>query len=311
MDPALNKRYSALAAEGLQNISQEFADEIKRRPSIVELLEILTWALRSCGDDAFLDVHPANIIALKPEVKKGIRPISSRTQDDAAESVVGDLNDNVFVIANDFISNLITMIRSDTGQTLTLDDLCELLVRGLHLCDADLLADVNPMDIIGIKAKVYKTRKIVPRVGDVVAIPAKNGEYFLAVILAKNRFGIAYGFFEGTSKLKPISMASHPPVKRHSVYSGDELIANGRWKIISHNKELLSLFPSEPEIYHTGQNIVSGIEIGPYGSGETASGQLRPLMKEEAEELGLFSGQYRQIYTPAYLEIYLNSKLKE
>jgi len=152
-------------------------------------------------------------------------------------------------------------------------------------------------------------KKISAKVGDIVAIPAKNGEYFIAVILVKNPFGVAYGFFKRTSGIKPISIDLHPPVEPHPIYSGDPSMAHGRWKIIGHDERLLSLFPADPEIYHYQHKDKPNPDIGPYGSGETASGKLRPLTKEEAEELGLASGEYRQTYLPEVLEEHLNAKL--
>lgn len=310
MHDKLNESHIAFVAKELLGISEEFADEIERRPSSLELFEVVTWGLKSCRDDTLLDVHPANIITLEPKLKRGIKRSDIGSSLEATESAVADLNDNVFVIATEFISNLANVIKTDTGQAPTLDELCQVLVEGLHRCDDDLLVDITAAHIVGVKAELRKQRKIVSKIGDILAIPAKNGECFIGCVLAKNRFGTAYGFFEGTSQPRPISASSHLPAKRHPIYSSDEFIASGRWKIIGHDEDLLSLFPAEPEIYHREQIISSGPEIGPYGSGETASGQLRHLTKEEAEELGLLSGEYRQSYLAEYLEKCLNDTLK-
>ena len=307
MDRERNERHVALTAAGLRDISDEFADEMGRRPTSLELFEILTWGLRSCRDDALVDVHPANVIGLAPKVKGAVRV--PRGTDDA-ESAVGELNDSAFVTANDFLSELTGAIRADTGQPPTLDALCAVLVEGLQRCDEHMLVGVSPAQIVGIRTETGKARKIVTKVGDVVAIPAKNGEYFIASVLAKNRFGTAYGLFDGTSRLKPVSASSHPRPKRHPMYSGDRLVASGRWKIIGHDEGLLSLFPAEPEIYHREQVIPGGAEIGPYGSGETAEGRLRHLTLEEAEEIGLLRGDYNQAYLEEDLEDHLNSTLR-
>jgi hypothetical protein len=157
---------------------------------------------------------------------------------------------------------------------------------------------------------VSKQKKITPRIGDIVAIPAGNDEYFFALVLAKNDFGAAYGLFEGTSRLKPVSKNSHPAVNPRPVYSADDLIESDRWKIIGRDEGLLSLFPEEPEIYHRQRADRPNPLLGPYGAGETASGKLRPLTREEAEEIGLLSDEYRQSYLPDTLEKYLNAKLK-
>jgi len=311
METRLNERHFALAATGLSEISEEFFDEIESRPSSLELFEILSWGLKSCRDDTLLDVNPVTIIALKPKIKKGYKQFGSSRDGDEKESVVDDLNDNLFVVANDLISELAKTIKLDTKQAPTLDELCTVIVEGLHRCNEDLLIDISPNQIVGIKTEIRKqAKKNVSKIGDIVAIPAKNGEFFIACILTKNCFGTAYGFFEGTSQLRPISVFLHQTTKRYPIYSDDESVATGKWQIIGHDEKLLSLFPAEPEIYHSDQILDDGLQIGPYGSGETASGQLRHLTKEEAEEIGLLNGEYSQVYLSEELENYLNKKLE-
>src|SRR5690242_17384801 len=98
MNHMQDERHVVLAAAGLSAISQEFADEMERRPSSRELFEILTWGLRSCPDDVLLDVQPRAIIALTPKVKRRVKRSGSGANTDEAESAVGDLNDDVFVV---------------------------------------------------------------------------------------------------------------------------------------------------------------------------------------------------------------------
>lgn len=303
-----SKRLIALAAEGIREVADEFADELERRPTSGELFEILTWALKSGGEERLSDTHPSNLVALRPRLRKGATRADSSTED-VTDSAVAELNDAVFVAASDFLSQLTDAFKSDTGHPPTLSDLCDLLVEGLHQCGEQLLSDVAPAQVTGVRPEVRKRKRITPKIGDVVAIPAKNGEYFIAVVLTKNVFGTAFGFFEGTSAIKPVSKNSHPPIKPHPVYSDDERIAGGSWKIIGHDEDLLTLFPPEPEVYHYQHEDDPDPLVGPYGSGETASGLLRALTKEEAAELGLLTGEYRQTYMSETLENYLNSKL--
>jgi len=303
------------ATERLQEVAEEFSDAIGRRPTSTELFEILTWALKSTSDDILADIQLASIIALKPQVKKGAKPFDSWVNTKDMPSAVSDLNDATFVVAGDFLVELTNAIKQETGQLPTLDALCKSIIEVLHRCDENLLADISPAHITGVKAEVKKQQKIASKIGDIVAIPAKNGEDFIAIILAKNKYGVAYGFFEGTSKLKPVSIHAHPPVRRYPIYSSDEFTQNGRWKIIGHDEELRSLFPADPETYFRKQ-VIPGAEkyggkIGPYGSGKTATGALRDLTQAEAEEIGLLSGQYRQVYLPEILEKYLNAQLPE
>ena len=301
--------YVDLAADGMRDAAQAFADEIGRKPSLSELLEILTWALRSCRDDALSDVHPANVIALRPRVRKGAKGNSSGPDSPAMESAVQDLNDSAFVIASSFLARLVSAIKADTGQAPSTSDVCDLIAKALQV-DNHLLVALGPGDLVELEAEVRKSRKFVPKLGDIIAIPAKDGRFFVGVILDKNVFGTAYGFFEGTTGLMPFSKLSQGTPRRHAIYSGDQLIASGRWKIIGHDEKLLELFPRNPEIFHYPQSVPGNPPVGPYGSGETPSGQLRNLTKEEAQELGIVGGKYRQGYTPEYLETYLNSELR-
>jgi hypothetical protein len=311
----LQEKLIATAARGLKEVADEFADELERRPSSAELFEVVAQALKSVGDERLSDVSPANVTALKPQIKKGAKRLDSQQEAGEPEASVSDLNDAAFVVAGDLVADLADGFKRETERAPTLNELCDLLVSAAQRCDAGLLADINPADIAGVKAEVNKKRKIKAEVGDIVAIPLDDGEYAIAVILAKNTFGVAYGFFEGASKIpRPFSVNSHPPVAPHPVYSTDALVANGRWKIVGHDAALLSLFPSEPEIY-LRQQVIPGMpdygkNIGPYGSGQTASGRTRDLTKEEAEELGLLDGTYRQTFVAQYLEDHLSAQQK-
>src|SRR5262245_30794253 len=176
-----HEHYVAQVVMGLDDIALAFAGDITRRPSSNELFEVLTWAAKSLPDDAIEDINPAQIIALKPQIKKGTRPFDSWSSLKNDGSAVGDLNDSTFVIASDFLNDLSHAIRADSGSVPTLDQLCDLLAEGLRQSGRDLLADIPPSAIEGVKAEVAKRRKVSVKVGDIVAIPAKNGEYFIAV----------------------------------------------------------------------------------------------------------------------------------
>src|SRR5262245_50994242 len=298
----------ALSAEGIKEVADEFAAEMGNRPSCADLFEILTWALRTGDKEKLSDVHTSNILALRPQTKKRDGRPDSLDRDYTGEAVAG-LNDAVFVAASDFLLRLVNAFNDATGHLPSLTDICDLLVDGLRQCDELLLDDITPAQITNAKPEARKQQKISPRVGDIVAIPARDGECFFAVVLAKNAFGTAYGLFEGKNRLKPVSKNSHPAVNPRPVYSADDFIESGRWKIIGHDEGLLSLFPEEPEIYHRQRADRPNPLLGPYGAGETASGKLRQLTREEAEEIGLLSDEYRQSYLPDTLETYLNAIL--
>lgn len=300
----------------LTEIVDEFQEEIGRKPSVNELLEILSWGLKSFSNSEIEDFYSPNFVCLEPKFQVSGKTKLSRKgnveslEDDNLDLGVGDLNDNVFVLASDFMSDLASAIKSDLGKTPTLDEFSNILLAGLMESDENLLLDVNfKKKISEIKFKFNKGKKISVQPGDIVAIPAKNGNFFLACIVAKNSFGTAYGFFQGTFTLRPNPLGEHPNICKYPIYSGDDFIASGRWKIIGRDESILSSFPDEPEIYHANQIIDIGIHIGKYGSGETASGVMRDLTKEEAEEIGLLSNDYQQVYLEEELERFLNSKI--
>ena len=215
------------------------------------------------------------------------------------------MNDNTFVIASDFVVQLTDAFKEEEKRPPALAEFCRLLQAGFERAEGVVEKPPLPLKI---KAEVRKKKTIACKVGDLVAIPAQNREFFMALVLAKNQFGVALGFFQGTSIIRSISIHSHPPIEPHPIYTGEEFIETGRWRIIGHDDALLSLFPAEPEIYHYQYQDKPRPGIGPYGSGETISGRLRPLTKEEAEDLGLLTGTYRAVYLPDLLEEYLDRK---
>ena len=304
------KEAATVAAEGLKMLADEFADEVERRPTSAELFELLTWGAKSSGGEFFSDAHPADITLLKPQLRKGARLLETWDARDEDRSALRDLNDAAYVVASDLVGDVSTAVEEQTGEPPTLRRFCEIIVGGLRLCDEGLLSDVRPSDIVAVKADVKKQKRSSAKVGDIIAVPAKNGEHFIGVVLDKNKFGVAYGFFRGTSRIKPVGARSHPPADRHPVYSSDLHMAGGRWKVIGHDEGLLSLFPSEPELYYRKYPDDNNPAIGPYGAAENAAGRIRHVSKEEAEEVGLLSGEYRQVRLPEQVESYLNSKLE-
>jgi hypothetical protein len=295
-----------LAVKGIKEVAGEFADEIGRKPSTAELLELLLWGLRAGDKEKFSDVQVSNLVTLRPQFAAGSKPSDSAA---AAEnsSALAELNDATFVAASDFIGELVAAMNSAPGRLPTLPELCDLLVAGLQEC-GDSLSDGG--QVAGIKAEIRKAKKIKPAVGDIVAIPAANGEFHIAVLLAKNAFGTAFGLFKGTRKPRPISKDPPPPVLLPPLYSDDRQIESGRWLVIDHDDSLRELFPADPEIFHRQHADQPNPALGPHGAGETAAGRLRPLTKEEAEKVGLLRDDFRQTYASETLEKYLNTALR-
>jgi hypothetical protein len=248
------------------------------------------------------------VVALRPQLKKG----AAGAVEAPGGSAVSGLNDAAFVVAGDLVSEVADGFRKGDGRAPTLKELCGLLVEALHGRGEALLSGAAPSDVAAVKAEVRKQKRIKAGVGDVVAIPTEGGGFHTAVILAINKYGVAYGIFEGASKLpRPVSSDFHPPPRKHPVYSTDEFVASGRWPVVGHDEGLRALFPAEPEMYYRKQ-VIPGAEramekIGPYGTARTASGGKRDLTQEEAEELGLLDGTYRQTYQPEQLEKHLGA----
>jgi hypothetical protein len=105
------------------------------------------------------------------------------------------------------------------------------------------------------------------------------------VILAKNRFGVAFGFFTrrwAASRMPP--RLEKESVLSYAVYAGDRAIMTGRWNVVGHDTALCQLFPSDPEIYHR------------LGIAETADGVTRSVPDQELERVGVLDGSYSQVY---------------
>ncbi len=310
VDTSTRESDVALAARGLTDTIEAFEDDMDRKPTSDELCAVLTLALQSVPEDTLSDVRPSHIIALRPQLRKDVSGHTGDIAVDAGTSAVADLNDNTFVVATGFLVDVAREIARDTGHPPTLDAVCRVVVEGLHRAADNALSDVTPRAIVGIKAEIRKALKIRVKIGDIVAIPARTGGYFMAVVLAKNPFGTAYGLFDGTTPVpKPPTLASHPPVRPHPIYSDDERIADGRWRIVGHHADLATLFPAEPEIYHRPKPERPDHKLRPYGVGETAAGRIRPLQEGEAKEIGLLDGTYRQGYLSENLEALLNRRL--
>lgn len=305
----IQKQAVAKAVAALAEIAEEFEDELGRRPASGELLEIILWGLRSGRDDLLSDATPYDVQEITSRLRKGAQPKPSWPKVGKTASVLDELNDSVFVAASAMVADLSQLERHHSGKPLSSAALSALLVQALHASPDELLADVHPADIEAVRIKTRRTRSASAVPGDVVAIPSDKGDYLMAVVVAKDDIGTAYGFFEGRHALRPVSALRDAPVRRHPVYSSQRLIASGAWKIVGHDDNLLARFPAEPEIFYRGLSVDGTTDYGPYGSGETAAGRLRRLTKSEAEEIGLLSGVYRQLCPAEYIERYLEGRL--
>jgi hypothetical protein len=163
----------------------------------------------------------------------------------AEASRVGELNDAVFVDASDHLSTLITDLNAATGAVVTPQSLAAAILQVLKtgivpLADA-AATDLRRLTVAGPK------RHTRPNPGDLPAIPAGRSGYRLAVVVARNRFGTALGIFPGTSPQPRLPTAVQKAAPGpHPVYTGDNLVHEGVWRVIGHDETLLALFPTKP-----------------------------------------------------------------
>ena len=302
-------RHYSFVEKGLLELSEEMVDTLGRKPTIGELMELLAYTVRTSREGTFSNPPTETLERFELKFRAGARPALSDEELESARKTLGELSDSVFVVVSDLIQDLSRLVATEMGQAPSLVELGVLLLEGLRRC-LDALADLHPGDLLSIKPKSKK--KIVPAVGDLVAIPTVEEKFFIASVLTKNRFGTAYGFFKGARGARPFSLANHPEPRLFPIYSGERAVAQGRWKLIGHDKALLRLFPAEPEIYHQKSSVLNANDskIGPYGAAENGKGELRSISEEEANKVGLLRGEYRQTYTEEFLETRLPVLLK-
>jgi hypothetical protein len=245
-------------------------------------------------------------------------------------SRTGDLNDNCFSLATELIVELCRAFEEEVGDKPTIAELCELLYWGIRSSAPDILKDINVENLLELSPKLYRRKKLRPKRGDVIAIPASKDSVFLVLYLGMfAQFGHAFGVLRGRHKRKPPSARWQPQAVARPFFSGLESIASGRWSIIAHRPDWLTLFPNEPEYYHSKRDFPHNERIGPYGSAETASdyeGQrdrhdvvdyssageryvLRHLSKKEAQEIGLLENGFFQCGLEEQAEAYLKKLL--
>jgi hypothetical protein len=275
--------------ERVGEIADDFKGEIGRVPTVDELLEILSYGISALPATTFEDGEALASVTF------GAKRRGAKQEEEP--DAVGDLNDHLFVLAADLFGSLAGNLGTGKLNDKQLSDWLTTVVRAL-IAGGTVGAGQGDLQKIEVKTARGKSKR--GKVGDIVAIPAGGGKYYVAVIVAKNQFGTAYGLFRGRH---PLRVPPKDSVVEHPVYSDEDPILAGQWKIIGHNERLRSLFPADPEIFHRPQKTYPGEpEIGPFGSGETVSGKMRNVSQEEAQRLGLLDGSYRQIYPSQIFE---------
>ncbi|MFF4053870.1 hypothetical protein ACFYZ5_45525 [Streptomyces chartreusis] len=260
----------------LTMISAEFIEQTGRTPSLDELLGVLGWA--SFG------IYPGPL-RFTAKLKK------NRRYKAPGGSLLSELDDSIFASA---ASLMAVMAEGVDGDPLSPSELAASLAVTIRSSNISL-DDVSGEEIAELGTQVSK--KIAkPKIGDILAIPTSAGDYYVAAIVARNRFGTALGFLRGKFRVPRPVGGEHVEVYPLPVYTDDRLVGTGQWKVIDHDEKLLPLFPSEPEIYHAPDLQWPGVDIGEFGAAEKANGEIRLIGLDEARQVGLLDGTYQQSY---------------
>ncbi|WP_406063103.1 hypothetical protein [Micromonospora sp. NBC_00860] len=275
----------AEAKRRLRLVVQYLQDEIGTQPRLGDFLEVLSLSVPG-NSEAVRDLPVP--IRLTVKMAGGGRYSFERS------NAVSGLNDAAFVETAELISFVSENSRSDSSKPTSRGEFASGILSAIQ-DSGRLFGDVDGGQISSLSIE-SPVRNVRPKPGDVVAIRPRNNDFRLAVVLAHNRFGMAVAFLQGTSR-SSLKIPDRPKSATLPVYTDDHLIRNGTWPIVGHDEGLLTLFSSDPEIYHAPDPIFADVGIGEYGSAETAAGVLRNLSEREAREVGLLDGTYRQIVT--------------
>ncbi|MDX1966896.1 MAG: hypothetical protein SFV23_06980, partial [Planctomycetaceae bacterium] len=233
-------------------------------------------------------------------------------------SLIDQLDDHCFVLATEHIAALCAAIESEAGEKPTLDELCELLTWGIRSCSADLFSDTDPSNVLQLIAKVRKRGKTRPQVGDVIAIPAEAGGYWLTCYLGLiGHYGHGFGLVRGRHPLRAIPADWQPQIVPPVIFAALDGLSVGQWKVVGHSSTLRARFPEHPEAYQL-TNLphyarIPGDVIGAVAIAESADSYagrrheddivdlspyfggtcfVRRLSAAEAAEIGLLDGSY-------------------
>ena len=71
---------------------------------------------------------------------------------------------------------------------------------------------------------------------------------------------------------------------------------------------MLASFPANPEVYHKPNAWPGIVDTGEFGAAETGDGKMRFIDADEARDVGLVDGTYRQTYPAVYLQEVLDDQ---
>ncbi len=283
----LNNKFLYISKNLLINLVDSFIEQYERNPYVNEVIEVINYACKYISADIFLDVYPSNILSLKSTYNKNYSLNSTLN--------IFEVSDSVIVAANEYIVGLSNRINIENNEKLSSTDFFNLLAETIKTTNAIY----DHEKLINIKPKKNPAKKVKVEIGDIIAIPrpTDNNKFYFCIILERNRFGTAFGFFKNSH----LSFSNNLSTLPYCIVSGEDLIQSNKWLIIKNDPALLNLFKSPAEIYHKPD------DESKYGYAEDDEGNLRKILKDEAEITGLISGSYRQ----TYLEDFLEKKLED
>ena len=266
-EPALTR-----AAESLTELGEVFEEHTGRRITVAELLEVLQWALP--GLQGLVSVS-----ATLAGSREAVSPSAGES------SAVPDVGDAVFALATEAVSALVS---ADTAANLDRRrlgaDLADALRRSRLVLD-----DIHDVRTVRFTVPPRRTRM---QPGQAVAIPVAGGVR-VALVLERNRFGVALGVLDGVVRRPHVTQAAlGGPVR--VIHTDDRRLAEGAWWVLGRDAVTVERLGVEPEIYHSPRS--RSVEThGEFGLAETADGRLRRISREEAEAVGLLDDTYRQV----------------
>jgi hypothetical protein len=212
----------------------------------------------------------------------------------AAASRVSGLNDAPFAEAVEGLTSICQEACDELGSPLTLAELLEIVVEGVRGVRPELLQMPPDQLLVGFRPILTKsTGKLVWQVGDICAIPRKAGGYCLGVFLENRRqIGPMFGFFAHVfSSPRPRRLATHPVLPHAWPMI---LLAEGNAVVrrVGNDPSLVARFPANREIFCEPDDSTNSKE---YGYAVSSSDAIRQLTKQEADEIGLFSVDFRQV----------------
>jgi len=249
----------------------EFVDELGRQPTLGELLEIVALSVPSAGPVGEGLPTPL-VLRAKVSGRRAYR--SSR------RSEVSELNDAVFAVCGAVLAELLEGLAASVGRAPRPKEFAAAVLEALREPGL-LLEDIRAEEVVALTASGPKLGPR-PARGDVVAVPLDGGGFRLAVVIAHNQFGTAFGFFEGVSPLGRLEDVRRDRAQARHIYSDDLCIRQGVWSVVGHDESLVEAFPPSLERFYRPGDLT-----GPFGAAETPEGRLRDLTEAEAKQIGV------------------------